>query len=290
MIATCVFTQKAMNIGLACPLGTECDASFACPDGSTCDPNGTGKQACDVSQCRALDCISAGVGDGNAYCSNFDCTKDSDCVDGMFCTVRRLTQNICGTTKGTDMPCINTSDFTTNAATFQEGPVSLLRNVCRKRGECAACTGDLDCSLTPTASCVQLNTDMRCAVTCSMDTDCEADKTCAGAAMGTPGFCIPKFDGGTCIGTGQFCEPCLSDLDCAAGGPTMACEVTAGTQTACIDASFAKTCTTSNDCPVSPSGKHGYCMDEAVGVMSTDSIYHRCYFPHNSTLNRFQCW
>ena len=38
-VTVCVYTQKAENIGLPCPVGNECDPFSACPDGSPCGPD-----------------------------------------------------------------------------------------------------------------------------------------------------------------------------------------------------------------------------------------------------------
>jgi hypothetical protein len=280
-ITACLYTQKAESIGIPCPAGNECDAFSACPDGSACGPD-VQSPKCSDAECRPLVCLSAGVGDANAYCTTYDCTADTDCVDGMFCSVRRLAQKICGTQKGSEDPCLDPSAFTTDGATFQEGPVSLLRNICKKRGPCAPCDGTLDCSDFDAQDCVDIGGDSVCAAKCSTNTDCEDDHACTG------GFCVPKF--GKCVGSGNFCEPCNNDLDCKAGGPTMACLDLTGNQKACFDASFPDACMSNTDCPVAPSGKHGLCLGDAQGVSPGDPTYHHCYFPFNSVLDKFKCW
>jgi hypothetical protein len=280
-VNVCLYTQKAESIGMPCPIGNECDAYSACPDGSPCGGD-VANPKCDAAECRPLVCLTAGTGDANAYCSTYDCKTDDDCVDGMYCTVRRLDQKICGTQKGTEDPCVDPAAFNADGATYQEGPISLLRNVCEKRGACAPCTTDLDCSDYPTQNCVQIGPDTVCAKQCASAIDCEDDHDCVS------GFCVPKF--GSCTGNGNFCEPCNTDLDCAGGGPNSACLGLTGTQKACFDASFPDTCTTTSDCPVSPSGKHGVCLDENEGSSPGDPTYHRCYFPFKAATNKFKCW
>jgi hypothetical protein len=70
----------------------------------------------------------------------------------------------------------------------------------------------------------------------------------------------------------------------------MACAELSGGQRACFDYSFPVTCMTDDDCPMSPTGKHGECLDELEQVTSDDSVYHRCYFPIYKTDNKTSCW
>ena len=61
-------------------------------------------------------------------------------------------------------------------------------------------------------------------------------------------------------------------------------------ETACIDGAYSTPCTTSDDCPVAPSGRHGTCLDEAVGLSPTDARYHRCWAPYDVATNEASCW
>lgn len=271
---------RSTDIGIACPYGDECNGSYTCPDGTVCG-DGVANATCSGAECKPLHCLSVGIGDGNAYCTQFDCTSDTDCSTGMYCGVTRLDQKICGTNKGTDDPCLDPADFNTDGATFSEGPLGLLRKVCRVRTGCVACTTTEDCSGVPGQDCVQFGSESVCAKSCGTAKDCEDDNACTG------GYCLPKF--GSCKGTGQFCEPCVSDLDCAAAGPTFACLGTTGDQVACLDVSFPITCTDSTVCPVSPSGKKGMCMDDSVASPGS-SLYDHCYFPYTPATNKFKCW
>lgn len=276
-ILACLYTKKTENIGLSCPKGDECNAFSACPDGSACSPDAPGN--CAPEECRPMACFTAGVGDAYAYCTTLDCKTDDDCVGGMECRVKRTPQKICGTQIGTEDPCIDPADFATNGATYQQGPVSLLQNVCAKRRDCSPCETDLDCDLEPDQSCVNINGSLRCARGCAVAKDCEDDHDCVS------GFCIPKFGG--CTGNGNFCEPCNTDLDCAAGGPTMACYQLQGEQRACIDASFSTACSTDADCPTSPSGKHGHCFTTAE---VDPPLAKHCFAPFQAATSKFKCW
>ncbi len=273
---------KSKSLGAACPLGPECDAISTCPDGTPCGAD-VASPTCAEAECLPLHCISGGVGDSDAYCSNYDCTKDTDCGTGMYCGVVRLPQNVCNTGKGSTDPCVNAGDATTLGATVVEGPISFLRNICRKRVACSTCVSDDDCSLGLNQSCVTIGTESVCATPCSVPKDCEDDHTCAG------GFCVPKT--GSCTGTGQFCEPCINDLSCAAGGPTVYCAGATGDQKACVDFN-AKSCKTDVDCPLAPppSTKHGKCLDGSVGVAAGKAGYHTCYLPFNAGTNKFKCF
>jgi hypothetical protein len=283
-VSVCEYAvTKSADIGTSCPLGSECDALMACPDGSSCGPD-VAKPNCDAAHCKALYCVGGGVGDADAYCANLDCASDSDCATGYTCSVIRLKQKICGTTKGTDDPCLDPADFNKDGATFSEGPISLLRKACRKRVSCQPCKTDDDCSLVPGQACVQIGaSDTFCAKSCNTSKDCEDDHTCGG------GFCVPKT--GSCTGSGKFCEPCNTDLDCAAGGPTVACVNATGDQRACFDTK-AVNCMTDADCPQAPapSTRHGKCLDATVGVNQGDPGYHTCYLPYNAGLNKFKCF
>jgi hypothetical protein len=295
-VQICEPSGKAVGFGVACPLGKECDVLFACPDGTPCDPKGGASSgACSAAQCKALTCRSKGVGDATAYCTLSDCHADGDCPDGFACGVVRDPHLICGKVpkKPADgtTPCVDPATYAQNGQTFQEGPVSLLRNVCVKRAQCAPCKLDLDCSdlvavddtgsLAPTQECVTVKGEGRCAPRCAKDADCRADSLCA------TGHCVPRA--GACTGS-AFCEPCRSDLDCGGTASNQKlCAVVAGDQHACVDASIA--CATSADCPLAPDGKHrGACLDETEQVMQGDPTYHHCSFPYDATKQLFGCW
>ncbi len=281
-------------VGLPCPLGHECDTQpTACPDGTPCDYGG-----CDPAHCKPLVCRTDGLNDAEAYCTTVDCATEADCAPGYYCGVIRAGEIVpgatCTTAKGDDdfqVPCDQIE--ATNASiggTLKEGPVSLVRNACIKREPCAPCASSVDCSLRADMQCVQVGSTFHCAETCLIDADCADDFACAGAAAPQVGFCVPRV--GTCVppATNNFCYPCLNDLDCGPAGPgnTQACADLALGQRGCFDASFSTSCTVDSQCPLSPSGRNGECLDEAEGVAPTDSVYHTCYVPFIS--QQFQCW
>jgi len=289
-VYVCTDVNKASNLLQACPLGNECDSDattkdWACPDGSQCT-EGMGSDHCSAAECRPLVCLGGGQGDADAYCTITDCTKDDDCAPGMYCTVDRFPNKICNSDpqKGTDDPCIDPADFNKDGATWQEGPVSILRNVCKKREPCAPCTLKTDCSLAGDEECVKLGAEQVCAKTCTTADDCPNDFTCAS------GYCVPQTGACAPPPTDNFCYSCINDLQCGPGTGTVACTEVSGKQRACFDTTFPDTCTVDNDCPTSPSGRHGECLDEGEGLAPGDGAYHRCYFPFVAGSGTFQCY
>jgi len=203
----------------------------------------------------------------------------------MYCSPVRVPNKICGTDKGQTDPCIDPANFNADGATYQEGPLTLMRNVCLKREPCAPCNGPTDCSLSPDMSCVNLSGSGKvCAESCNDDDDCPDDFKCAS------NFCVPRT--GSCAPPAEnnFCYSCLHDLQCGDASTSVGCEEVSGGQKACFDFSFPDTCTTDADCPESPSGKHGECLDEEEGVAPGSSVYHRCYYPFYPASSSFQCW
>src|SRR5262249_55131232 len=130
--------------------------------------------------------------------------------------------------------------------------------------------------------CTMVGSEKVCTRGCLSNKDCDPDYEC------TTGQCVPRF--GACVGSGNFCEPCRNDEDCGGKGTTKACVSLSGDQNECFDESLPDTCTTSADCPKSPGGKNGYCLDENLGVSSTDALYHHCYVPFNLSSYKTSCW
>jgi hypothetical protein len=281
MINVCTDQGKA-GIGTKCPFGTECTALLACPDGSACTA-----QNCAMSDCKALSCLSTGAGDADAYCTLLDCHADSDCGAGYYCAIERDPHqicgqpapdpNLCGTT--TD-PCVTLSMNAANGTTYTQGPFCTERNVCVQRTQCDPCTTDIDCSLTPSTQCVTSGSSGFCAFDCNSDADCVGGFGC------TSGACVPR-DGTCAASAGTFCESCRSDNDCAAGFQCVESE--SGGERICYKSGIA--CQSINSqCPKSPSGENGQCLDATVLVDPGDQGYDTCYLPYIAATDRFGCW
>jgi hypothetical protein len=283
VINICAPTPKAPKIGVTCTGDESCAAFLACPDGTDCAAGGCAPEAC-----RPLACRSTGE---DAYCTLFDCQADSDCAPGMFCRAVRVDGTLTGCTlplgntgkKGTGEPEIKCPELAAynaqNGTSYQEGPESLLRNVCVKREGCAPCESTADCSLVEGAVCRSIGGANHCAKPCPEGDECSSDFAC------TEGFCVPRS--GTCTPPqgAAFCHSCSFDSDCGPAGSSWAC-TTIGDTTACRDLSFPDACTVDEDCPTSPSGAHGECLDEEVGPSSPQ--YQRCFFPNVDLVDT--CW
>jgi hypothetical protein len=267
-IKICTPSPKAPILGANCFFGNECDAWTVCPDGTACGNSVCGGQACtdglcpdgsactppscEPALCRSPRCLGA-VPDapdqspsGSSYCTQNDCTADADCAPGMYCGLTRDFHKICGRTGielATEDPCIDPEDFDADGATYQEGPVSLLRNTCLFRRQCSPCETDLDCSGVLGQVCGDIGGESRCVATCVADVDCERDAACL-EDPAHPGVlvCTPRF--GSCAGEGEFCEPCLNDLDCGDADTSQICYPLAGNQRGCFDYSFEAGCRT----------------------------------------------
>jgi hypothetical protein len=318
-VGVCQQTGRG-TIGTHCPFGQgDCAANgaYACPDGKACDPACTANCTCPADQCKELYCRTTGQGDADAICTLQDCHADADCPGGYWCSQIRDPQQICGPkcasskcdsgpkqgaacTKDSDCEkgnskfcggkvttppaCIAPADLSANGQTFVEGPYCALRNECAVRGQCAPCTTDFDCSRAAGQVCTQVGAEKVCTKTCASDSDCENAFAC------TAGACVPRF--GACVGSGKFCEPCRSDMDCGGKDSTYACiSFSGGAEKVCVDIGTGSACTKDADCPASPDGRHGICADARIGSSSGDGIFHTCYLPpFNEATNAFSCW
>ncbi|RLB60984.1 MAG: hypothetical protein DRI90_12430 [Deltaproteobacteria bacterium] len=235
-----------------------------------------------------------------------NCGEDADCQTGNT--------SFCGETFE---PCLDPSQFNVDGAQFFEGSACLLRNSCIKKEECAPCETNVDCRLGAAHTCVAWGTATVCARFCAAAADCTNDmdclyygKTCQAspaidcltpADCPKPGdqcldrsICLPKSgDCRAANATGsKFCHHCVDATDCGAADPTTVwdcVEISYG-EHACFDRSFPDSCTVDSDCPQSPSGTHGECLDEGDGVTSSNSVYHRCYFPRDDFKEQYTCW
>lgn len=278
-IKTCQPNEKGAGVGLKCPFGVECgDPTIynlhACTDGTKCDPAASD---CAAGACQALACTGQGEADADAYCTTVDCESDDDCIGGYYCELMR----VCDPDNPRE-PCLDSDAFGDSGAGNLPGPAGGLRKMCIKRPACAPCETDLDCSQFPGQRCADQAGTKVCAQTCLSDNDCFP-----GYACDATGVCLHKF--GACKGTGNYCEPCTNDLDCGPADGTSAC-ATWDNGRGCFDYSLPDTCTTDSDCPTSPSGKHGTCLDEALGVGAGDPAYHHCYVTFDPNTYKTGCW
>ncbi len=168
--------------------------------GASCNPPGgiDSNPDCDTDQ--TFWCYAKNPGDGNAYCTQYQCTKDTDCGPGMWC----------GTIN-------NAPSATSKKRSFGADQTT---TVCLKREYCAPCTADVDCPSTNgiPSHCVpdSSGTTKFCTEECSSTTGCRPDATCqANDAAGGAQICFPRA--GTCKGDGSLCSPCYSDADCPNG-------------------------------------------------------------------------
>lgn len=218
------------------------------------------------------------------------CTDDAECGSGYYCAVLRSPRLVCGrgeyglagTCGWTTEECVRQLDLMRHGQTYFPGSVCLLYTGCAPRGECAPCTNDFDCWQRRPSRCIDIGGSMRCAA------DCTDDRQCAIGSECRSGSCVPRF--GACVGTGGFCEACVSDEDCGGEGTEMECVTWASGERSCVDRSYPDACVSDEDCPVAPSGMHGVCLDERSNVLPGSDLYHRCTTPRDSTTGTPTCW
>jgi hypothetical protein len=217
--------------------------------GTPCLPSdGEGNnKACDTSDGFA--CFGISNTDANAFCTQFDCSQDSDCPPNWWCATVDVKPNVL-----------------TNSTARSFGNT---RTVCRPRQYCAPCQEDHDCPAAANGTAQRCVPDgsgtgtMLCSPVCSSDANCPLDASCqtaypvctpaqgqacttddecppangtfqhclggsctpecgsasdcaSGQQCGAITTCIPRAH--TCVGDGTFCSPCRSDADCAPGG------------------------------------------------------------------------
>jgi hypothetical protein len=278
----------------------DCVDDSGCPSGYYCGATRDPRDICGPT-CNAGACSD----DGDP------CQGDGDCQKGN--------NGICGQTTE---PCLDPSQFNANGASFFEGSICLLRRTCLKRNECARCESHVDCSRGLGDVCTEAGADKVCARFCADDTDCRSDQACQPAlvggnhqftckasprvacgspadcpalADGNPDECVPRFAcvprSGSCFG-GGFCSHCLDDTDCGDASTRSACVSVTDGQNACYDFGAPSTCATGSDseCPQSPGGAFGECLDEGEQVSSSSPSYRTCWFPFDDADSRFTCF
>ncbi len=243
-------------------------------------------------------CYGRGEGDVYSYCTEFDCTQDSDCGSGFHCTRIRVGDDPCedtctGIPAASGAGCIAASDIG-DGKKYECGALNLMRNACTKNEYCNECETDEDCLGEANQICAKgPDGTKQCTVTCDPGTDacpwgaaseCKVFDTDRGVAT-----CGHKF--GSCKGTGQGCEPCVDDGDCGAQGLCVDSSFTG--EKYCVDLSLECDCTglpKSGDipqackgggCPETPGGLQMYCF----GYLNDPSnpLNNKCYGANSNT-------
>lgn len=290
--------------------GESCNIGRCNGTGAGCVFNTCAEAECKPMQCRRPNGTTvtpgqAGEGDADAFCTFPDCADDAACGPGYYCGKIRDSSEICGKDVDADVllaspcgtppsgaPCVDPTAFTANGGTYFEGPVCLMRSVCRLRDECAPCETSLDCSKGLGDVCVSFGGQNVCARWCNGDGDCRPDEACSYSGQDNTGYvCLART--GSCRATtamaSKFCYRCVDDTDCGDASGAWACRSSEGGP-ACVSLDLPDTCATASDCPLAPSMARGDCLDEDPGnVVMTDPAYHRCFVPHFAT-TRFSCW
>jgi hypothetical protein len=249
------------------------EAAGAEPWGAPCNPtNGYADNPdCDTNQ--SFWCYGTSPTDGNAFCTQFQCTDDGDCPGGWWCATVNDQPNVTAAKR---------LDWGTTTT------VCLPRLYDTKPGSyCAPCSSDLDCpknGATP-QHCVSADAnggqEQVCATECDTDNNCPVDQWCQDVGIGV-NVCVPRAQ--TCKGDGSFCSPCHSDDDCQPNGGYC---VLADYSTEHFCTAPTPTCTYSsstgfNDtCPTLPAGaKPPNTTTDGVGCSYTASLgipLRQCY-------------
>lgn len=199
--------------------------------GAKCQANlGIENPGCDVEQ--GFYCYGVSPTDGDAYCTRYDCEKDSDCGAGFWCGKINQTPNV----------------MTAKRTTIGE-----VQNVCLRRTYCATCKVDLDCPpiLGTAQHCIEDASGARvCAPECATSRNCPNEARCVDLGFASK-VCYPRAT--ACVGDGSLCSPCRVDTDCGEDGVCVKGQYT--TEKAC-----AKKSTTS--CGTSEDPTQGSCPQE----------------------------
>jgi hypothetical protein len=191
--------------------------------GASCPP------ACDTLD--TFDCYGTSPADAKAFCTLFDCAKDSDCEGGWWCATVEAVPNL-----------------STPNRSFGQPP----RTVCLPRVYCASCQMDHDCPPaaggTPQHCVPDSLGNGFCSPQCGADTNCPIDATCqvpwgvcAQTTCVTDDDCQGYAPAEKCIGAA--CKvACKRDADCPkSNGATQHCDAAGG----CTP----QVCTIDDECP-----------------------------------------
>lgn len=166
--------------------------------GAPCQANlGFENPACDTDQ--GFFCQGESPTDANAYCTRFDCEKDSDCGAGFWCGQVNRYPNV-------------------NSARRPAENIGEVMNVCLRRAYCSTCKVDLDCPPVKGVPqhCAEDESGARfCTTECTENVNCPLEAFCADAGFDSK-VCFPRAK--VCVGDGSLCSPCRVDTDCGEDG------------------------------------------------------------------------
>jgi hypothetical protein len=166
--------------------------------GARCKPAGGLDTNPDCDGDQTFWCYGENPTDADSYCTQFQCTKDSECAGGFWCATIN------------NAPAVS--------ATQRSFGAENTTTACLKRNYCSGCTADIDCpSINGAAAhCIAGGDGKRfCSNECEADGACRVDATCVDNAESGKRLCYPRA--GTCKGDGKLCSPCRSDADCPDG-------------------------------------------------------------------------
>src|SRR5690606_11635013 len=150
-------------IGICQPRGGATGGVGVCvPQDPAPQPGGFGTRCPSGDECDAdagFVCVSAGVGDLDAYCTLAGCAGDDDCGPGHTCervrSGRPPCEDACGFAGRPDAPDCVPADRIGASGDFSCGPVSLVQHLCVQRRFCAPCESDADCMAVPNQVCAR---------------------------------------------------------------------------------------------------------------------------------------
>jgi len=290
----------------------DCADDSACPAGFTCGETRDPRQICNTMKGNTALCGGPTM-DPCVDPSQFN-AGGAQLYEGSLCLLRKTCLE-----RGDCAPCDHNLDcsFSDAQVCTQHAGSNVCARICTGPGDCLP---DEICSPYDPAALNGGQYPGFCAeapgVPCALNKDC-ASESCL-PIVGTCGL-SPRFDcaqDGDCPTEGDTCQPrsvcvpasgacdasdapgdkfcfhCTKDSDCGDASSNLACVVVSGSESACLALPIADgpDCTVDDDCPTSPSGAHGECLDEPEGVDPGTDVYHKCYFPFDDVAGRFSCW